>query len=153
MMTCFDKEESTKAEFSGNRSIVTVEENKRKYTGNNLERKHIVCFKGEKTSIDPSRAEQPKRCDYIIFVGTPDEKRDVYLIELKGSDYNRAVKQIIATAEDLIFDKCKYYNLFIRIIVEVKKEIKVNDQKFIQWRNFHKINNIKIGNTEIKENI
>ena len=52
------------------------------------------------------------RCDYLLL---NDEKRNAYLIELKGTKLSRAIKQLENTA-DLLKKDLKEYQVYFRIV-------------------------------------
>lgn len=75
------------------RSIVTVKERGKTYNLNNSQSKYEIC----QIKTDPCLSPQgAPRCDYLLWVC---DKDTVYLVELKGKDLLRAVKQILETLE------------------------------------------------------
>lgn len=100
--------ESTKVHF---------EEKQSKCDVINCEKKKVGFTKGESTSIET------KRCDYIIglYVTKENESADVkslqevIFLELKGSDFKQAIRQVQNTASDYIndFKKIKHKTAII----------------------------------------
>lgn len=85
----------SKSQCEVNQKIVVCEENKVKHITKNPN----SCYKVYKYKIDGdiiSNAEQGLRCDYIVEVDK-EEKKDAFIIELKGSDVEHAIDQIKAT--------------------------------------------------------
>lgn len=71
---------------------IVVEENRRKYTANNVNEECVARVKVDGGIIKDSLIS---RSDYMLI---RCEKNIVYLIELKGGDVAKACEQIIATA-------------------------------------------------------
>lgn len=84
-------------ESDGRHSIVQVSDKGStcKWKGLNPAKKKVIKYRVD-GGIIPSKAE-PK-CDYAVCV----EGDGIYLIELKGANYNHALEQIDATIDKLI---------------------------------------------------
>ena len=91
-----------------NRSIFVLEEKGKKWIGKNINKKKGFTFQIDK---DFMKDVETKKCDKGLFL----ENGDVYLVELKGVDFNTACKQLIVT-----LDYCKEnlgeYNYFCRVV-------------------------------------
>lgn len=83
-------------------------------------------------------ANTEEKCDFIVF---NDEKRYAYLIELKGSDIDKAVNQLKNTANILESDLSGYH-VFYRIIYSGKGTTRINERKLNNWKR-------SLGKTEI----
>ena len=92
------------SEVTNNKKIA-VSENGRKFTINNPDQKEVAKIKVDGCLIDDDR----ERCDYLFEVIIPDikdkETKNIdtaIYVELKGSDIEKAFKQIMATLGYLI---------------------------------------------------
>ena len=90
------------------RKIFVLEEKNKKWIGKNVNKKIGFTFQIDK---DFMKNVETKKCDKGLFL----ENGDVYLVELKGVDFNTACKQLIVT-----LDYCKEnlgeYNYFCRVV-------------------------------------
>ena len=75
--------------FSDNRKTVALLQKRKKYTGNNINEKYYYCYMPDKMYSNESKA-----CDYLLY---NDSIKNVYFIELKGSDVLKAVDQIVSS--------------------------------------------------------
>ena len=84
-------------ESDDHRSIVVAQDKRGrgKWIGRNLDKKRVVKYRVD-DGIIKSKAEC--KCDYAVCV----EDNDVYLVELKGADYNHALQQVLSTIDNLI---------------------------------------------------
>lgn len=74
-------------------------------------------------------ASQDKRCDYIVEVVRTNNYRPIaFIIELKGSDVNKAVDQIKKTIERYKND-LKKYDIKPRIILHKARTQEINSSK------------------------
>ena len=92
------------SEVTNNKKIA-VSENGRKFTIDNPDRKEVIKIKVDGCLIDDDR----ERCDYLFEVIIPDTKdkeakniETAIYVELKGSDIEKAFKQIMATLGYLV---------------------------------------------------
>ena len=76
--------------------IIVVEEKKRKYSLTNDLQKEIIVYHIDGGLIQ-EKEKGDKKCDYGIY--TEDEL--LILVELKGADYEQAVRQILNTTKKL----------------------------------------------------
>lgn len=90
------------------RKLFVLEEKGKKWIGKNINKKNGFTFQIDK---DFMKDVETKKCDKGLFL----ENGDVYLVELKGVDFNTACKQLIVT-----LDYCKEnlgeYNYFCRVV-------------------------------------
>lgn len=84
-------------ESDGQHSIVQANDKGSpcKWKGVNSKKKRVIKYRVD-DGIITSKAES--KCDYAVYV----EGDSIYLIELKGSNYNHALEQIDATLDKLI---------------------------------------------------
>ena len=84
-------------ESDGQHSIVQVSDKGSpcKWKGMNSKKKRVIKYRVD-GGVITSKAES--KCDYAVHV----EGDDIYLIELKGSNYNHALEQIDSTLDKLI---------------------------------------------------
>ena len=86
--------------------LIPLEENNRKLTFvNNLKQKI------EKIKIDNCVITNGRCCDWLVI----DTKNTEYFVELKGADVKHAVKQLIATIQQVSQDKYKQEKVCIII--------------------------------------
>lgn len=90
------------------RKLFVLEEKGKKWIGKNINKKKGFTIQIDK---DFMKDVETKKCDKGLFL----ENGDVYLVELKGVDFNTACKQLIVT-----LDYCKEnlgeYNYFCRVV-------------------------------------
>ena len=99
-----------KSHCSKKQSIIVSEENKMKHIANNINCDTVYQFKIDGEIIPPK--SPIKRCDFLLENET---KKVVYLIELKGTNVDRAVDQIESTVS-IFRDKLSAYKISPRII-------------------------------------
>lgn len=75
------------------RKIIVLKENQSEYRAINNAGKHVITVR-----VDGCLITTGERCDYFMDVV---DDREVYLIELKGSDLDKAIKQLMVTYEIL----------------------------------------------------
>jgi hypothetical protein len=90
------------------RAIISFEANKRKYCASNPHGLSVLRYE-----IDGKMVTTGERCDYGM--GVP-RKGTVYLIELKGSDLKKAVRQINSTM-DVLGEKLDGYIVHGRVVL------------------------------------
>ena len=92
------------------RKLFVLEEKGKKWIGKNIAQKIGFTFQIDKDLMNDIES---KKCDKGLFL----ENNDVYLVELKGVDFNTACKQLLVT-----LDFCKQnlgkYNYFCRVIAK-----------------------------------
>jgi len=111
------------------RKIVVLEDPKggnSKYKGKNIHDKEIAVFRIDEGII---KSPKEKKCDYGLYTRDDDTLR---FVELKGSDFEQAVKQIMSTLNELIHKpRIDIYRVCGRIVLSRKRvpEIKSNNEK------------------------
>lgn len=95
-MATFDQKYQDKSyiRFLDQRQKIVFEENRSKYSCHNPNKKTVIGYK-----VDGGIIKNGSRCDDALYL--PDEK-ELYLIELKGGDYEKAIFQIDNTIDSLI---------------------------------------------------
>ena len=92
------------------RKLFVLEEKGKKWIGKNITQKIGFTFQIDKDLMNDIES---KKCDKGLFL----ENNDVYLVELKGVDFNTACKQLLVT-----LDFCKQnlgsYNYFCRVVAK-----------------------------------
>jgi hypothetical protein len=83
-------------------SIVKVEEKGKSFKIKNFKRKQIIVCTVDGCLIN----QESKKCDFIFLLDSESPKK-IILVELKGSNYAEAVRQIIETAEHLKLGEIK----------------------------------------------
>jgi uncharacterized protein YyaL (SSP411 family) len=71
--------------------LIVVEENKKKFTLDNQNRKNVYQVK-----VDGCLITEGRKCDYLFEI---DGITKVYYVELKGKDISHAFKQLESTVE------------------------------------------------------
>lgn len=84
-------------ESSDKRSEVKCEEKRKKYILQNTAKNHVISYKmdGGIIVLDSNVPQGTSKCDYLYVVDT--KELSAILIELKGVDVARAIKQISET--------------------------------------------------------
>jgi len=116
-------------ESKDRRKIVVLKDPKggnSKYKGKNIHNMEIAVYR-----IDEGIMKSPKekKCDYGLYTRDDDTLR---LVELKGSDFEQAVRQIMNTLNELIHKpRIDIYRVCGRIVLLRKRvpEIKSNYEK------------------------
>jgi len=112
---------------SDKRTYVKCEENRKIYNYKNISKKHIISYKIDGGVIQQSSAdtEGQARCDYLYIINnmggkinTIQNSVDAILIELKGVNIGKAIKQIEATLNLFknVFDKCEH--VYGRVVMQ-----------------------------------
>ena len=135
---------------------VSAKENGRKYSIENRSKKEIVKYKIDKGLLTDADGE---KCDFGFY--TEDDV--LILVELKGSDYCKAVDQTIHTIDKLIKEpQIKISKIYARIVLskvrnpEVrssneKKLIRILDSYGKENDNLDKIQNLKRKDIQMTE--
>jgi hypothetical protein len=94
--------------------IIVVEEKKRKYSLTNDLQKEIIVYHIDGGLIQ-EKEEGDIKCDYGIYT----EDKLLILVELKGSDYEQAISQILNTTKKLEItkDSKKIEKLLARVVL------------------------------------
>jgi hypothetical protein len=127
----FDEEynDNTYIESKDRRKIVVLKDPKggnSKYTGKNIHDMEIAVYRIDGGIIT---AQREKKCDYGLYTADDDTLR---FIELKGSDFEQAIKQITNTLNELIHKQGIDINRVCgRIVLSRKRvpQIKSNNEK------------------------
>lgn len=90
------------------RKLFVLEEKGKKWVGKNVNKKKGFTFQIDK---DLMKDVETKKCDKGLFL----ENNDVYLVELKGVDFNTACKQLRVSL-DFCREKIGNYNYFCRVV-------------------------------------
>lgn len=94
--------------YCDRRKRISIKEKGKKYSASNLEEKIVVQFHIDDIDNTDNTA---KKCDYALYIhDDEDEYKDddrLILIELKGKDVTRALKQISSTIDNWV----ESYNL------------------------------------------
>ncbi len=90
-----------------------------------------------------------ERCDFIVEVQKPSD-RLAYIVELKGSDLNKALSQIKTTINGFR-EKLKGYQILPRVVVH---KTTTHDIQGKQYRDFKKMYpRLVVKNKKLEENI
>lgn len=92
------------------RKLFVLEEKGKKWIGKNVKQKKGFTFQIDK---DLMKNVDSKKCDKGLFL----ENNDVYLVELKGVDFNTACKQLLVTL-DFCKENLGKYNYFCRVVAK-----------------------------------
>lgn len=95
---------------------------KRKHTAINP---NGACFVTQ-YNIDGVVIRTGKRCDFLVM---NEDKKDAYLIELKGSDVEKAAEQLVETAKTLS-EQLRSYNKHYRIVCTRCRTHAINSTKY-----------------------
>lgn len=114
--TCDNSNHAVCIVSSDNRSKIRCEEKKKSYILENTLKKHIINYKMDGGIIVTNKTvpEGINKCDHLFVAN--GEKNIAILIELKGSDFPKAIKQLNSTLvlyQDF-FKKCS--NVYGRIV-------------------------------------
>lgn len=82
------------------RAVITLKDKRepRKYIGNNNQKKQITVYQ-----IDNGILKDGEKCDFGLYL--PDQN-ELFLIELKGGDFTKALSQIHSTINVLLVKAC-----------------------------------------------
>ena len=92
-----------------NRSIFVLEEKGKKWIGKNINKKIGFTFQIDKDLI---KSVESKKCDKGLCL----ENKNVYLVELKGIDFNTACKQLKVTLDFFKEELGRDYKYFCRVV-------------------------------------
>lgn len=110
------------------RKIVVVEETRSKCEFHNTNEKEIVKYKIDGGLIN---IETENKCDFAIYT----EDDILFFIELKGSDYDKALTQLKSTIEKLLITpkiKSKSTNALV-VTTRTPKIVSSNAKKLEKW--------------------
>lgn len=95
---------------TGKHSVFTSVENRSKHIARNQDNSSVRQFKVD-GEVFPAKTE-PQRCDYLLL---NDDKKTAYFIELKGTQVEKAIKQIETTINE-IKGSIPQYVIYRRIV-------------------------------------
>lgn len=111
--------------YQGFKQKLVLNEQKSLYVGINTNEKELICFE-----VDKKLLFNIESCDFLLQV--PCDNKSI-LIELKGSDVLKAVKQISNTLEYLS-DNLNKFNVFGRIVLTRVNTQSLNDTSFLRLK-------------------
>lgn len=102
---------------SDRRSEIKCEEKKKKYILENSMKNHVISFRmdGGIIVVDPSVPEKMSKCDYLYVMHSKEPS--AILIELKGVDVPKALKQIQGTLNHFKDFWGRFAHVYGRVIV------------------------------------
>ena len=118
--------------------------NNQKHIANNIDGSSVTQYQIDGVVITSS---QP-RCDFLVM---NDDKKDAYLIELKGSDISKAVIQLEATAS-VLRSQLNGYDINYRIVHNRCNTQEILTSQVLKFKKAHK-GKIKMGSKKMEENI
>jgi hypothetical protein len=134
---------------SDNRLSVSLEEKKKKYIGHNEIRQRINVYHVDGGII----VTQQAKCDYAIHTA---QTNNLYLIELKGSDYPHALGQILSTLDILLKQAgVSAEHVYARIVLSKVRVPNIRPAGETKLKEVLKLlkGSLKKQSQEIKENI
>ena len=143
------------SEVTNNKKIA-VSENGRKLTVNNPDQKGVIKIEVDGCLIDNDR----ERCDYLFEVIIPDIKdketkniETAIYVELKGSDIEKAFKQIMATLGYLV-DRHRHINKECFIVASRVPKASVKTQELAEkLKKSHRLAKLLIRTTQYEHKI
>ncbi len=113
---CDNKNRAICIESSDKRSHVKCEENGKKYIFDNTKKNNVICYKMDGGIIveDKTVPNGISKCDYLYIID--DNEQSAILVELKGVNVLKALKQISGTL-DLYKDFFRTLHVYGRAIV------------------------------------
>lgn len=92
----------------------------RKYIGNNTTQQRIVVYRVDDGIIT---GKESSKCDFAFWTG----KNNVYLVELKGGDYSKALQQVYHSIENLIVSaKLEVNSVHARIVLSTGRSVRAH---------------------------
>jgi hypothetical protein len=140
-------------ESEDKRLIISLKDNKggrSNYRGNNQLKQSIIVYRIDGGIIND---EKNQKCDYAIYTNMDS----LYFIELKGSDYNQALKQIISTIEKLIkkVSEVEVSRVYARIVLSKGRTPEMRTSLETELKNILKKTKVDLrkGTIRFTENI
>lgn len=118
--------------------------NDQKHIANNIDRSSVTQYQIDGVVITGSQS----RCDFLVM---NDDRKDAYLIELKGSDISKAVIQLEATATALRH-QLDGYDINYRIVHNRCNTQEILTSQVLKFKKAHK-GKIKMCSKRMKEDI
>lgn len=150
---CTNKNKEFCIESSDKRKFVKCEERGKKYTLENTKKDHVISYKmdGGVIVVDKTVAEGTNKCDYLYVLNS--EKTDAILIELKGVDISKALKQIKGTLTIYKDFFSHFQHVYGRIVVTSTTPNLKASPEYVnlvkQFKTYH--GNIKINKQSFEE--
>lgn len=128
--------------------IVLRDKGTSKYIGKNDNDKRIIVYQIDNGII---KSQSVVKCDYGLYNWDEDI---IYLIELKGSDYDQAIEQIISTI-NLLITQCDINRVNARIVLTKVRTPEIGTTKEIKLKKILATckGNLKKATTQLTENI
>lgn len=98
---------------------------KREHIAHNAHRAHVSHYQ-----VDGNIICDETSCDFLVM---NDDQKTAYLIELKGSDILKAVRQLDVTNKKLQ-DKLKGYHVFFRIVLSKTRTHAIESTEFKKYK-------------------
>lgn len=102
----------------------------RKYVGRNPGKLELSVFRVD-NGICKSSKPGDQKCDYAIYTGNDN----LYLIELKGADYSKAIDQLNCTVKELLSEDIEGLKaVFARVVLSktnVPQTLKTKEKKLM----------------------
>ena len=111
MKRCDERFNRDCLQFFDNRSIINIEENKRKYIGKNINNEEFALYR-----IDGCVIIDGQRCDFLLL-NCDENELVAYFIELKGADLLHAIRQIDTTINLLCSELKDFTAIHARIVL------------------------------------
>lgn len=114
------------------RRIVSLKDHgeSRKYVGRNPGKLELSVFRVD-NGICKSSKPGDQKCDYAIYTGNDN----LYLIELKGADYSKAIDQLNCTVKELLSEDIEGLKaVFARVVLSktnVPQTLKTKEKKLM----------------------
>lgn len=113
----------------------------------NLHECYVSHYQIDGEVIKKERPE--KRCDFLLF---NEDKKEAYLIELKGSDIKKATEQLDSTAE-FLKEELEIYRKKFRVVYSGSKTHNLITADIKRFKKQHSDSEFKWGRTPMEEDI
>ena len=102
------------------RKTVSVKEKGVTYIADIDPESRSVVFGVDGKLISDSSNPSLKKCDKLILIEIPDSEKSCagIFVELKGGDFSRAVRQLIATISHSLFSKENFAKRYARVVIK-----------------------------------
>ena len=121
-----------KSQCKDDAARVVCSEHQNQYIVNNQSRLKIYKYKIDGSILTVK--DVGEKCDYIIEIETID-KPTVFVVELKGSDLNKAISQISTTIKR--FGLTKTHMVKPRIVIHKVRTQQINDSRYRAFKNLY----------------
>lgn len=129
------------------RIVCKDEKNSQKYIANNVDDSEVYKYR-----IDGEVIKEGKKCDFLVL---NKDKNDIYLIELKGSDLEYAIEQLLETEKVLLkrfYEEIGKSSFMYRVVLNKARTHSLHSNKTKTFMKNH-VNRYVFKNTVLKENI